>query len=842
LHKDYEDFFDWKLDETLFVGLISSHNQIANGFSTQWPNNRQINYVGGTQMIDYFSSTSWLDTLLYHETAHNYQLNVKGSVISEYLHSVFGNGALLSFMMPLTVPNTTENSFLLEGNAVLNESWHGNGGRLYSGRFKAETILQAKAGNITSGDVYNSKLAFPYGDIVYIQGAFYNLYMAEKYGIKNLNSYFKYHSQDLFFPQFTNASMKQATGIDFEESLIDFSKEYASMPLAEVKGKKIASSQFFYSLGNDLDEIFFITNEKGVNKPELVVVDKKTSNIKKVKDSWLCGKVLKVEDEYYTQGSKNISPSRVYQGLFCNQAFIKKGTESKMVQGYLRDSTMVYFDVPSSYSEAQLYVGDKFYAKVNSSVIIDKEDNLYYFIQYGKTRVLYKNKKPLYAYKGFYGIVSDVDSKGSVYFIANSEFGSTLYRYKKNSVSRASMADNIVESRLINDNELLLACVGDKDYYYVKNNIQTIEQTPYETKLYFENKEYYANSYKQTTNKQIEITLDDSYNALTDMHYSGSDIMIGTAIDGSWLGTLNINFSDPLSQNSSNFYLSKDDSSISIAGLSYSNSQYLLKYSINAYGVIDNNEREDVRESGVMLNAILPFLQTGYYYGDISTSYFQDYDTKNREPLTLSVNFSKAEIYGNSMYMNHLNALQLYGVSEREDKIFGGSYMFRHHLSNEYYFSLGAKYSQASTNISPYEALDDARGVKFTNIANQEDMDPSTITMPSLYTSFYMKKAAYAEISIAKVLNYAKYYFTFPVSLQRESIYAKYRFYQIEFNKYEDFLNTKHDFNEVTIGLTLSSVFLNSFILPINLEYIYNDGEHLIEDKNSVRFLLGTTF
>ena len=141
-------------DLTLYVGLISDYNQIANGFSTQWPNNRQINYVGGTQLVDYFTTTSWLDTLLYHETAHNYQVNVKGSVVSRSLHSVFGNGTFI-VPIPLAVPNAMENSFMLEGNAVLNESWHGNGGRLYSGRLKAQTLLQAKAGNIVASDVYN---------------------------------------------------------------------------------------------------------------------------------------------------------------------------------------------------------------------------------------------------------------------------------------------------------------------------------------------------------------------------------------------------------------------------------------------------------------------------------------------------------------------------------------------------------------------------------------------------------------------------------------------------------------------------------------------------------------
>ena len=627
LHKDYEDFYNWKLDDTLFVGLISSHNQIANGFSTQWPKNRQINYMGGTQMIDYFTATSWLDTLIYHETAHNYQLNVKGSKLSQNMHTVFGNGSVLSYLLPITVPNSMENSFMLEGNAVLNESWHGNGGRLFSGRFKAQTILQAKAGNIVASEVYNSKLAFPYSDIYYIVGGFYNLYMAQNYGMKSINSYFKYHSQDVFFPQYTNKSMKKATGVSFEQSLNQFAKLYANKPLVMAKGSVIAYSQFFYPLGNDKDEIFFITNESGVQKPHLNVLEKKTSTIKKAKDSWVSGKVIKVDGEYYTQGGKHISPYFIAQGLFCNEGFIKKGTESKMVQGYLSDSTQVYFDVNSSFSQAQLYVGEKFYARVNSSVVIDDKDNLYYFTQNANTRTLYKNKEILYSYEGFYGIVSDVDSKGAVYFIANSKNGATLYRYKDKKVTRASEADNIVEAKLVDDTEILLAAISEKDYYYVKNKLKVINEEPYETKLFFQDKAYYAKN-NQVNKIESKIELNDSYTPFLEMHYSGANLIIGSGSSGKLIGSLNLDFGDSLSQNSANIFISRDDSEVVLAGIGYSNAQYIINYSLNLYGVVDDFDRDDVRKSGVVFGAEIPFLRTGYYYGALSASYFQDYDTK----------------------------------------------------------------------------------------------------------------------------------------------------------------------------------------------------------------------
>jgi hypothetical protein len=379
--------------------------------------------------------------------------------------------------------------------------------------------------------------------------------------------------------------MEASIGIDFEDSLGEFEKEYADIAKSVVlaDGERIASSQYFYSLSSNEDEIFFITDESGVDEPELIIVDKIMSYISKKRDSWLGGKVIKKGREYFTQASKHVSPTKIYQGLYDGSAYIKDGTESKMIQGYLSSGEEVYFDVPSSYSQAQLYVGKKFYAQVNSSVIIDKDDNLYYFVQKGKERTLYKNKTPLYTYRGFYGIVSDVDVHGGVYFVANSKFGSTLYRYRNSKVSRVSSADNIVEARLINSKKLLIAAVSDKDYYYVISRINSINEEPYETELFFETKEYYGEYHgkNRTLNDYAHVDLNNSYYSLLDMHYSGTDMYFGLS-DSGMSGGLNLNFEDPLSQNSATFYASRNDSNISIVGIGYSNSQYLLKYYVSA--------------------------------------------------------------------------------------------------------------------------------------------------------------------------------------------------------------------------------------------------------------------
>jgi len=427
----YEAQYGFRMDEPLYVGLISDYNQIANGFSTQWPNNRQINYDAGALAVDYFSATSWLKTLLYHETAHNYQTNAKDSAVSQGLHSVLGNGYLI---IPwFTMPNIVESSFLLEGNAVLNESWHGNGGRLYSGRFKAATLQQAKAGLLTPERVYNDNYDFLYGSHFYTLGGYYQYYLAEHYGLDNVNAYWKIHSRPWGWPFLTNWATRRSVGVSFDDAFAQWNEQMqreADM-MQDVEAPAVARTQFFSPMNDDRDAIYFITNPTGRSFPELVTYRKADGKVTRRSGSYIAGKTVPLPSGgIATQGSAYTSPWRIYAGLYDEDAMIVDGTRSKVVEGYLHDGTPVYFDVPRSFDQPQLYVGDSFYARVNSSVFIDDSDNLYYFVQGGnKERTLYRNRTPLFTLKGYYGHVVGVDSRGGVYFIANTRYGSGLFRY-----------------------------------------------------------------------------------------------------------------------------------------------------------------------------------------------------------------------------------------------------------------------------------------------------------------------------------------------------------------------------------------------------------------------------
>ncbi len=843
MQPQYEEMFGYVMDETLYVGLISQYNQIANGFSTPYPNNRQINYLGGAMQIDYFSSPSWLQTLLYHETAHNYQMNAKDNVISSSLHTVIGNGA---FFLPwFTLPNIVESSFLLEGNAVLNESWHGNGGRLYSGRFKAATLQQAKAGYLTPARVYNDNYYFLYGSHFYTLGGQYQYHLAEKYGLKEVNSYWKEHSQDWYWPFFTNNSTERSIGIDFETAFDEWRKvmEEEASEMIDVEGEVLASSQFYSPINGDADEVYFIINASGRETPELVVYDKASSTITKNRDSYIAGKVIKIADgPYVTQASAKTSPWRIYQGLFDEDAMIIEGTKSKVIEGHLSDGREVYFDVPGSFDQPQLYVGDMFYAQVNSSVLIDKEDNIYYFVQeQGKERTLYKNREALFTMQGYYSHVSGVDSEGAVYFIANTQHGSGLFRFHDGKMTRAHDADTIIDARVIDDNSALVAIMGPDSYEYKKISLSEIEQAPTEVKLFVEDEPYYHAADESMEKKEIPVLdLEEPYSSFLAMDYSGTNLAFGSDSEAGFVYDLSVNFGDPLTQNTLSAYVLRNLDEYTLGGMRYANNQYAIGYALSAYGILDRPDidpglEEDKRDFGLIAEAYLPFVKRGYYSAELRANYFQDYESNSRKPLSAALDLRRSEHYGVSLYRDFLLYASPYIASDRSDNAFGGEVAYEQGLPHQFYFELSGQYSQSDA-----ESAVDSRGIKLTKsqIVRFAESDPTTVVMPGLKDTGYVKSIAKGSVGVKKVFDLASYFFTFPISLRRESLYAAYNHYDVELFG-EAVENEQVD--EAVAGVTLDTLWFNVLPVPITMEYIYNNNE-LFADEHNVRFRLGLAF
>ncbi len=827
--QEYEKEFGFKLDDKMSVGVASSNNQIANAFSTQIPFNMQVFYGAGVGYVDYFSTTSWLKTLVIHETAHNFQLNPKENFVSKTSHKILGNNPI-SFLglFPLfAVPNVLENSFVLEGNAVMNESRFGNGGRLFSGYALAEVVAMAKAGVIRPELMYNATLEFPYGEKAYLVGGFFQQFLVEKYGLEKVNGYFKtFSTQPL--PFFTSAMFKKQYGKSFKVLLKEFVEALKNKHngFTPTQGELLARSQIFTPLNRKDNEIYTLIGDRK-SAPKVLKFNCQNMTKSLEEGSWRVGELFKINNRYYSEASAQTSPVKITMGLFDSDGFLKKGFEGQVFQGFTQSGKKVYFDVAKSIESPQLYVDGKFYTQSHSSVYIDGED-LYYFKQEGEKRTLYKNKTALFSFEGHYGFVSDVDRAGVVYFIASSKDGSSVYSVKNGQIERVKSSDDIIDFKLLDNHQALVATIDAYGYAYRQIKLNRGEfSTPYKINIP-QNALMNSSLRKRDFLTHSKLLEAEDYNAIKELKYSS----LGQALSyGSYTGfgiDLQANFADPLLQNSATATFSHNDAR-EIVGLAYENSAYRLNYGGAIYGVLNHKDNASQRNVGYDVYANLPLMASGYWRADATLAYTKDYDTIYREPLTLSLNILNAKQFGLSKYVNSLNALEIFGSKDREVNMFGGTYHFKHDLVGQSYVGVKASYFKSNSVNSLKE-----KGIALRDGLSALQSDNASLDIPSFSTTGYAQEVKMAELSLSKVFDGSLYFFSFPLSLQRETLYAKQRIYDIDFSK-----TLQQTYYESTLGTTFDFLFLNQFSLPMSLEWIHNQE---VEEQNQVRVLFGGSF
>ena len=829
--RQYEKEFGFKLDEKMHVGIASNNNQIANAMVTPIPLNLQFLYGAGAGAVDYFCFDSWMKTILIHETAHNYQLNPKENWISKVSHKVFGNTpfSILGPLVMFPIPNILENSFILEGNAVLNESRFGNGGRLYSGYALAQVVAMAYAGEIRPEMMYNSTLQFPYGEKYYLIGGFFQKFLMEKYGIQKVNAYFKTYSGQIL-PIFTSSVFKKQFGKPFKTLLAEFVEDIKQkhQGFNATKGYMVAQSQFHLPLNSDEGEIYTLIGDY-LSEPKILKLLKPSKIVETKSGSWRQGEVFKIDNEYYTQTSAKTSPTKIVMGLFDEGVFLKENTGSKVTQGFMPNRDRVYFDIDNSLERPHIFVGETFYDTSNSSVHVNKGD-IYYFKQNGKQRTLYKNKKPLFNYQGHYGFVTDVDSHGNIYFIAKSEHGSTAYLYDGSSTKRVTSGDDVIDLKYISKGEALVATMSSEGIIY-----QTVTLTPTPQRVTTTKYEIEAKQSKITQGhkpfKPSTPLPSDEYNALGELRYSSLNQALGYSSQDGVSVSLQANFIDPLLQNSLTGLVAYEENR-TVVGLGYHNSASTLEFGATAFGVNHedgyflNNDEED--DHGYSAYLHLPFLASGYWRGSATLDYTKAFDSIYRKPLTLSMDFLNHKQYGFSRYPNHHNGLSLFATKDRDNKTYGASYKWMHDLAWQTYIGLSASYLQSDINEVSLE-----KGIRVSDDLANIQNEKSQILMPTIEKTLYVKEATTAEISLRKTFDTPLYFFSSPISLQRENLYLKHKIYDLEL------LEENKKFSESTLGLTSDVVLLNQFVVPISIEAIYNKDAI---DRTIFRVLLSEEF
>ena len=477
LNQHYEESYGFKLDELSTIVLASASNQETNGFATQYPFSITVFYQGGSDAYDDFANLSWWKTLLIHEVAHLYQLNAKQE-LSKFADRVFGNEVITFLPLPfapfpfipvLNTPNMFLPTWLIEGNAVMNESRFGLGGRLYSGQTinLVNSLLLQK--EVDEKRLTNNVLDFPFTREKYLLGGILNARLVEKHGVEKVNHYFLQQSFHYFNPFRLNFTFESYFG----ESYTDF----VSSNLQELKRRAVGNQsagakllQEFgvnhlahYGLHREKDKIL-ISTRKDFYSPVTMATINAQEAVNSKQTLHLGGKAFLYSGEILTSAVGKTTKQQKLFSLWNEREVRLKEFDGIQVFD-INGSNILGASVTGSLDGLELVLNGKSYAKAHSSALLDSDGRPVYFVQEGENRWLMRGKEKLFSFKGYYAYPVDVVAD-EIYYVSNTSHGSGLFLFKGGKNYRLTKSDRIINARKLNSQTLLLVEQDAHGYQY----------------------------------------------------------------------------------------------------------------------------------------------------------------------------------------------------------------------------------------------------------------------------------------------------------------------------------------------------------------------------------------
>ncbi len=490
----YQKEFNWTLDNKTSLILASNKNQIDNAFATVIPFSMTLFYGGGANTVDWFSEKSWIMALLTHETAHLYQLSPKQG-LAKLGYPLFGNNAFVMPFFPIywiTFPNMFTPNFIIEGNAVLNECRFGNGGRLYSGEQRAQFFALLKSNLLNPSRVLNQTLNFPGPSEKYIIGAYFNLFLAETFGIEKTNSLFYTQGNRYLNPFRINQTFLEHFNESYYTLLMQFLKKYEDQASNQVQStNNFLLKSFSIPYINKLDDrLLILSSEDQKSYPKLYQVSTNDGEILEKRsvyfDSGL-GKPFLINNTLYIANNQELSNGDQMFSLWDEDGKYLEYFNNKIILDIKKNNTL-YFDAKNSFLYPQLKVNEKLIGEVHSTAIFDKDGNIFYFKQQDNKRLLYKNDKIIFEITGYYSKIVDIDD--DIYLILATKYGSSLFSITKDGLIRLFSYDTIIDAKKIKNNLFALTMVTDSGYVVSieKQNIYS-KELPATYNYFFETKE-----------------------------------------------------------------------------------------------------------------------------------------------------------------------------------------------------------------------------------------------------------------------------------------------------------------------------------------------------------------
>ena len=430
----------------------------------------------------------WLDASAAHEMAHIYQWG-QSSWFSDLLKPFFKNSELiivplflwsgLPVVVPLFLnPNVWMPRFFLEGHAVLHESLLAPGGRLYSGFARAFFLSQIRhrfqhTDQFLKEDLLNITLADASMEQKYIQGGYFFAWLMKKYGLQRVQSIFKRHARYFMTPvAFISVRrvFEKTFHTSFESLVHGFVQEWR--PLAQKQKTDPAPGLFTSSVcpppTHQDGEVFFLNSHlKG--PPVLKILNLETGQWREETKNLKVGKVFRIQGRYYTSQEHAISASEKVSGLFSEGMYLLEKYKSHSVQD-IQGERWLSLSTRNNMIRFRLFLNGEFYDTTHSPAVLGPQGGVYYFKQEQNRRVLYRNKSPLFGFKGFYGkpvYVRQVEGQRRVYFTGAVPLGSALFSWRRGEgFLRLSPSDVIVDAAPGPEGQILVCEIQAGRYHY----------------------------------------------------------------------------------------------------------------------------------------------------------------------------------------------------------------------------------------------------------------------------------------------------------------------------------------------------------------------------------------
>lgn len=774
----YDQSFGWKLDERQDLILTSHRQQVTNAYATIIPNIKSVWYPSGGGFLEDSASSSWALTLDAHETAHLYQLNAKGEFPAT-LSKIFGNTAsVFFFVLPIWVhPNIFTPSFLVEGNAVLNESRVNMGGRLHSGEMRALVLAQIKAGEIDPTRLINDQFRYPYGQVQYLQGGYFQAHLAAKYGIEKTNQFFKAQGNRWLWPFVLNKTFRDHFGASYPQEIREYTRGLEGLAKKQKATIDIPllTYTFIGTLNHDADRIWFLATE-GKAPPQLVVFDKQTKQI-----SSSSRRNLQVGKVFFA-GSTPLSVASLQHDLH-NIEYSLYGENEKFYPAWrgqivndIRGGRTAALDAKNSWLETKLILDGQPYDVAHSSAILDDAGHVYYFRQNGAERILFKNREPVFKMDGFYGKPTEVAPDGTIYFIGNTDYGSTLYAYKNKEIHRVLESDRVVDARRVSDNEFLISEVSHKghDIYLVPSVLKPAAPAIYSYGYPIEN--VIPNPAQSVDQLKAD---DQEYNALSALRHSSIEFSSSYSnVRGLGIG-LATGFVDPLEYHSLLLAYSGTQFRNESVGVSYSLTKYLVdwiteyRYKEEWWERRDGTDQKAYNQD-VATGFRIPLLRWRQWDAQVGLSATYDLEDRHNEATRpgsdieetygarsyFDLQYKNAPAYGmyswrefNLSYINRLTSLPNEWRTKYNTSIMNLKY--QHGFAKEFYLSLYGSAAWAENR----------------DIDIEYDESPITnrLSIPLLtsHKKYVVKTAQASRLEFHKVFSTPAYSARIPIGVER---------------------------------------------------------------------------